>query len=201
MTKNAMARLKRRTRSQHPDTPSLVELLNSNGNISEWFANETAKSARAGDTDAAREILEDFVGAINQRSERMWPQIGPPIHWAYARYLADAFQSILEGKDAKLALGVKNSKPGRRPGKTTHNAEALAAAYWYLIRRGFKPERANLELQKRTGADRRTIQIASKKKGNAALGLPGLIDDETLKVMFKPYAAQIHRILTAAGID
>jgi hypothetical protein len=187
------------SRSKGSEDAELVEFLRSNGNLSEWFAVQTAKLARSGNTDAARDILKDFVGAIDERSEKMWPGLGPPIHWAYARYLADAFKSILDGKDAALALGVKSSKAGRRAGKATHNLEALAAAYWFLVRRGLNPERANLELHERTGADRRTIQRAATTGGHKAFKYSQLIDDEVLKTVFKPYAAAIEQILAAAS--
>lgn len=124
-------------------------------------AKRMAQAARDGDTDAAREILEDFVGAMADRSDRVWESIGPPVHWVYARYIADAFEKILSGADPALALGIKNSKPGRRKGKTTHNEDALAAAFNLLIINGLKPKQAKLALKARTGADVRTIEKAN----------------------------------------
>jgi hypothetical protein len=50
--------------------PDFVEYVKQGGDINEWFAKEGEAAARAGDTEAAREILRDFVWAIDQRSER-----------------------------------------------------------------------------------------------------------------------------------
>jgi len=63
----------------------------------ERMAEIAAEKARAGDTEAAREILSDFVAAIDRWSARAWRG---PVSWAYARYIADAFQQIVDGKDA-----------------------------------------------------------------------------------------------------
>lgn len=161
------------------------------------YVRQNVEAARAGDEGAARAILSDFVGAVDARSERAWPTLSAPIDWAYARFLADAFQRILNGADAAVALGVKNSRAGRRTGTRTHDREALAAAYWLIRRKGIAPERAAGLLGKRTGADRRTIQRASVENGNAAYRHPKLIPDDDLKAVAKPYAAAIAAILAA----
>lgn len=182
-------------------------------NINARIAEGTADKARAGDTDAALEILREFVAAVDQSDEQTWHG---PVQWAYARYLADAFEKIIRAAmrssswqqvkwsdadsgpaqaDANLALGIKSSKSGRRVGTKFHNQEALAAAYWHLIRKGWRPERASSALSERTGANRRTIQKASVANGNDAFKDSRLISDESLKVLFAPYAAVIKAIL------
>jgi len=168
--------------------------------INDRYSRETAVAARAGDTDAAREILSDFAAEIDRWSENTWRG---PLPWHHVRYLADSLYKIAEEKNAKpdhasKALGLIAKKSGRRRGaKRTHNTEALAAAYWFLIRRGYRPERAIAQLAKRTGADRTTIQRARVADGNGAYGDPTLVSDEELKAILKPYAAAIAAILTA----
>jgi len=161
------------------------------------YANAAVAAARGGDTDAAREILSDFAAAIDRYSERTWRGSIP---WAYVRYIADAFKRVLSGepKNAGHALGIKTRAPGRRAGKTRqHNEEALAAAYWFLVRRGYRPETANKLLSEATGAVRRTIQKAAMNEGNLCFGDRDKIDDEDLKDVMKPYAVQIEIILAA----
>lgn len=191
------------------DPADTVEYLRRQGSLSLWFASVTARKAREGDTQAAREILEDFVFAIDARREQDWPRLGPPIHWAYARYLADAFAKVLAGADARLALGVKSSKPGRRVGaKTTHDLEGLAAAFNLLLLRGFERKQAKLCLKEKTGANARTIEKADKQ--HVAYGCflrdaqrPATSAEdrdfaaETMKVGAKRYAAEISAILAA----
>lgn len=197
---------------------SFVEYLREHGgNIGKVMARLTAEKARTGDTDAAFSILRDFVGAIDQYDEGTWSGLrSAPIHWEYVRYIADAFERVIRaamrsptwrGKtwsdvetgeaqaDANLALGIKSSKPGRRKGAKTYETEALAALYWYLVRRGFKPERANKLLRERIGCDRKTIQDASIEGGNKAYRYPELIEDESLKVVFEPYALHAKAII------
>lgn len=152
------------------------------------------RAARAGDTNAARAILRDFVGAIRQHTPCTWRG---PIHLDYARYIADAFGQILEGNDAALALGTKISKSGRRKGVKTYDDEALAAAYWYLIRCRYSPEEANLRLRARLGADRRTVQRIAANLRYKAFSVPDLIDDDLLKQATGRYAAFIDQILAA----
>jgi hypothetical protein len=166
--------------------------------INSIYASETVAQAKARDPEAAREVLADFVGAINQYSMRTW---SGPIEWQYARYVADCFAQILAGKDATRALNLTRKKgkgTGRLKGKTrTRDKEALGASWWFLIRQGLKPETATKRLSQETGADRRTIQRAAKEDGNYAYKWPQLVDDEALKAVVKPYAAIIARILAA----
>jgi hypothetical protein len=192
-----------------PKLPELTEYIDQGGNINVWFAMATSVKATAGDTSAARDILEDFVFAIDARSEKMWPQIGPPIHWAYARYLADAFAKILNGTDAAVALGVKNSKPGRRSGtRVTHDLEGLAAAFNLLLLNGLKPKQAKLSLKEKTGAAVRTIEKANDayvaygyylrdaRRPNVSES-HGDFAAEIMKSGARGYAAQIESILAA----
>lgn len=147
------------------------------------MAKRTAQKARDGDTHAAYQILKDFVGAMDQYDEHTWQGLrSAPIHWAYAQYLADAFEKLLrtamrskewEGSkwsdfsegdaqsDANLALGIKSSKPGRRKGATTYDEKALAAALNLLIINGLKPKQAKLALKGMLGVDVRTVEKAN----------------------------------------
>ncbi len=138
--------------------------------------------ARNGNTDAAREILEDFVRSVRRHSKRSWPG---PVHRAYARYLADALADILDGSrpDAAIALGIKTSRAGRRKGAATHNSQALAAGFWLLRRYGLKTEECNSKLQSLTGADRTTIQDAKKAKFTVAMNNPDIMPDHRLKAI------------------
>jgi hypothetical protein len=187
----------------------LSEHLDAGGDLNEWFARDTAQRARNGDTEAAQSILKDFVEAMDARSEKMWPQLGPPIHWVYARYLADAFKLILQGKekDAALALGIKSSKPGRRRNTgAKHNLEALAAAYNVLLLNGLEPKQAKLHLKEQTGSSVRTIEKANQDHVTYRTYLSAARHLETpsgdrdlasgiIKVGAAPYAAALERIL------
>ena len=148
--------------------------------------------ARRGQISASREILEEFVGVVDKCDGKSW---SGPIHWFDARFLADAFSRLLEGEDPAISLGVKTSDPGRRPGQTTHDESAMAAAYCFLRRRGIKAERANGLLGERTGANRRYIQKAVA--ANQRFKDPDLFSDDDLKVFLDPYAAIIESILAA----
>lgn len=167
-------------------------ILNGKTDLNERYCQLIAERAAQGDCEAAREILDDFIGAISQYSERSWHGA---IYYCYAKYLADCFQQILSGKEPALALNLKSSKAGRRKGVKTHNYEALAAAFNLLVRNGFPPEKAKAELRKAIGVDRTTIDRARKE--NWHFRFPKWIEDEILKVAAKPYAAIISKILTA----
>lgn len=211
---------KERAKDSRAASDAFAEVLRPyGGDINKFLADRTAKRARDGDTYAAMDILRDFVGAIDQYNERTWSGLrSAPIHWEYVRYIADAFEKIVRAAmrsrtwigtkwndvesgeaqpDANLALGITTSKPGRRKGTRTHDQEALAAAYWFLIRRGWQPEAAIGQMSAYIGADRTTIQRASRAEGNIAYKYPQLICDESLKVAMKPYAAKITAILAA----
>lgn len=197
---------------EHPqeETPSsegantgFVEYVQSGGNINDWFADATTKAAEAGDNEAAREILTDFVGAIAQWSERTWRG---PIHWAYARYIAEAFQKILDGEDPSRALGIKRIRKGRRPGTKTYDEEGLAAGLSLLILNGFSATQAKELLHDRIGADIRTIEKAAASDFVSRIYRDSALNPQTgeserefavqvLKKAVEPYAAEIESIL------
>lgn len=153
---------------------------------------DTSEKARNGDRDAAKEILQEFVLSIDDQGKG-----SANIHWEYMRYLADAFQKIIEGSDAADALGIRNNKPGpRKHSKTTHDKKALGAVYWFLLRSGFKPEKANSALVSKTRADRRTIQRAKDAGAKEGYQYPSLIPDDLLRDHCKPYVATLEEILT-----
>jgi hypothetical protein len=132
--------------------------------ISEWTAADTVRLARAGNTEAARDILREFAVAAALTSEQDWPS---QIQWAFVQYIAQGFRDIVEQNvDADRALGLKEPKAGRPPGTQTHNHVALAAAYWLMVRRGLRPEQANEQIRSSTGADRTTVQAAAKDCSN-----------------------------------
>jgi hypothetical protein len=138
------------------------------------------EEARRGNTEAAIDILREFVDTVELSSNR-----DVPIPWHSARYLADAFRKIIDhDMDAALALGIRTDKAGRPRGMKMHNEVELAAAYCLLVRRGFKPEEANKLVGKETGADRRTVQRATK--ACSTFGDRSLIDDEVLKSILRP---------------
>ena len=145
-----------------------------------------------------REILEDFVRSVRQHSKRSW--CGPN-HYVYARYLADALQRILDGNDASIALGVKNSRPGRRKGSVTHSAKALAAAFWLLHRKGFPTEKCNELLWRLTGADRTTVQNSRETPNTKAFNRPDLVTERELKsiVAKEAYGKALLKLLRGSG--
>jgi hypothetical protein len=118
---------------------------------------KTVKAARRGDHQAAKTILKDFAGAIGQFNARTWRG---PVHWAFAEYIADAFKAMLAGEEAAKALGIKKATRGREKGGVTFDKSELGAAYWLLLRKGYRSEDAIEFIQEFCGADRRTIQRA-----------------------------------------
>jgi hypothetical protein len=76
-----------------------------------------------------------------------------------------------------------------------HHEEALAAAYFLLLRHEFTPERANQLLSAELGADQRTIARAAAAHPTFADST--LLSDETLKATLKPYRAEVEAILAA----
>lgn len=163
--------------------------------------------ALGGNTESAAAILRDFVGSINERNERIWPNIGPPIEWAYARYLADAFQKILDGTDANRALGIKIPRGGRRPGTGRLDEEALAAAFNLLLLRGVPKAEARRALAEAVKCDKSMIGKADKKHASFAYFRESLTaassEASEAKAMFsqviesaaEPYRAHVEGIL------
>jgi hypothetical protein len=77
----------------------------------------------------------------------------------------------------------------------THHDEALAAAYFLLLRRDFTPERANQLLSARLGTDPGTIAHAAA--AYPAFADSALLDDDTLRATSQLYGPQIEAILAA----
>jgi hypothetical protein len=77
----------------------------------------------------------------------------------------------------------------------THHEEALAAAYFLLLRHEFTPERANQLLGATLHADQQTIARAAA--AYPAFADSALLSDDTLKATLKPYRAQVEAILSA----
>lgn len=157
-----------------------------------FYAEQAVRRAIDGDTQAARDILGDFVGAILARSERTWQG---PIIYVYARYLSDAFQKILDGVPSDIALGVKTQEPGRRPEKRTHERlEAIAAGWEILHRNGLTKRQATDSLEAH-GVSRRSIQRA--REAHPWMDQPTLYSNDLLAVAVGPIAPTIQRILGA----
>ena len=163
------------------------------------MCNDKVEQARAGNTDAAREILEDFVRSVRRHSKRSW--CGPN-HYVYARYLADALQRTLDGDDdARIALGIKSSRPGRPKGSVDRDPKALAAAFWLLQRKGYATEECTERIGELTDADRTTVQSAREARYTKAFNRPDLMPDLKLKsiVAKQPYGKALLKLLREAG--
>jgi hypothetical protein len=128
--------------------------------------------ATGGDIEVARDILGEVAETLD---------LSVPIPRDYAQYIAGAFRRILGGTDAALALGIRTKQAGRPRGRVTHNAVALAAAYWLLVRSGRRPGHANDLVANETGADRRTIQRAAR--ACSSFQDRELFDEKTLRAI------------------
>lgn len=76
-----------------------------------------------------------------------------------------------------------------------HHEEALAAAYFLLLRHEFTPERANQLLSTELGTDQGAIARAAAAYPSFADA--ALLDDDTLKAALKPYTAEVEAILAS----
>lgn len=123
-------------------------------------AKESAQRASAGDTEAARAVLEAFAFAVECESEKSW---NGRVKFSHADYVARAIRRILRGEDAALALGIKTSNAGRRPGTVVHDPEAIAAVYYLLRRGGYSDEMAKSTMKDRIGASDGTIRAAKRQ--------------------------------------
>jgi hypothetical protein len=141
---------------------------------------DKVEQARNGNIEAAKTIIDDFVRSVRQHSKRSWCG---PIHYVYARYLAEALQRVMDGDDARVALGVKSARPGRRQGSVIHDPKALAAGYWLLIRKGLAPEKSIELIGALTEADRTTVQSARASRHTKAFNRPNLVSDHVLKTI------------------
>jgi hypothetical protein len=168
------------------------------GDIHKLFANLDVREARAGNSDAARDILEAFADAVDHYSEQSWEELNKgPQYFVQARYLADCFRQILADVEPRKALNL--TKPATRPkGSTLLDRDALAAMFWYFVRGvpGKEPitkTKAKELIADQMGVDERTIARAAAEY--ESYEHPGLIEDEILKVAFKPYADRAGKII------
>lgn len=96
------------------------------------YTDDLIRRAKSGDTAAAKEILEGFVGAVEEntdcqgRPHRLPSGGGTPIHESTIRYLAECFQKILDDVSADKALHVKPGKGGA-PKKPRQRELTIAA--------------------------------------------------------------------------
>ncbi|MDA0983513.1 MAG: hypothetical protein O3A06_10870 [Proteobacteria bacterium] len=124
------------------------------------------RRAQAGDVQAARAILDDFVGAVRQNTDRRGGPhrkpsgIGTQIDERAIRYLAECFKKILDGVSADKALGVKPGESGRpkMSGKRARDLD-VATEVAGLIRSGKKPTIAY-----QTVAERRHLENSGVRK-------------------------------------
>lgn len=167
-----------------------------NNKVMQDYWESLIASARNGDVDDAREVLQDFCEAVEnvttlKQSRQVWTG---PIPLEVAIYLAESFRAILKGSNPEKALNLVGKTKGRRKGKTiTHDLDAIAAAHALLMRSGLRSEQAKSELSKDLGVDRSTVDRA--RKGCEAYKHQDVINDEILKVAAKPYAKRIGAIL------
>ncbi len=154
------------------------------------YAELDAKRARAGDIEAARSILDEFIGMFYAGNGSL-----AGVHFHHARYLAEAFQRIIDGEQADTALGVKNSAPGRRQSdRTEQEKDAIAAGVELLCRNGLSRSQAISALE---------VEGFSKSKIQRALKDNKWTADEdldSLKVIAKPIASKIRKIVDATRI-
>jgi hypothetical protein len=110
-------------------------------------------------------------------------------------------QHILDGEDASIALGIKNSRPGRRKGSVTHKPKALAAAFWLLNRHGLPVEKCNELIKRLTGADRTTIQSSREAPNTKAFNRPDLVTEHALKAIVakQAYGKALLKLLRGNG--
>lgn len=120
----------------------------------------TATLAREGSTEAARDILREFAEAVQLSSKGAQ---AVPIPRVCAEFLAESFRQILnDDADAEHALCLRARKAGRPRGSGSKDRDPLrlGAAYWLLVRRGNRPEKAIELIHEATSADRTTVQDA-----------------------------------------
>jgi len=151
---------------------------------------ETVNRARAGDEVAARKILIGFYVTLMRCPLPDWSKA---LECDYAIYLAEAIEKILDGTSADIALGTKNSRPGRRPSEATEKKEeAIAAAVAILRRQGRKKKEAIDMLEGIGDIPRRNIYRAIK---NNKWAFDADRSDSLLKTVAHPFAPIISEIL------
>jgi hypothetical protein len=164
--------------------------------VNEAFWAAMVEQAGRGNVEAARDVLTTFAETVEQVRlfNSPWQHWSGPIPWAAADYLATGFRAILNGADHAKALNLVAPKRGRHKMKVvTHDQEALAASFFFLRRKKFKPEQINAELREELGADRATIYRARREY--RGFENRRRFKDEHLKVSLAPYAAHVRRIL------
>ena len=122
---------------------------------------ETVRQAREGNTEAAAEVLSEFVATVDRLNEKTWPGTIP---WPYLRFVADKLCTILKSDPvaAALTLGISTGKPDRPAGSTKHKHIAVASFYFLLVRAGMAPKAAKSLLHESIGAREDVIEEAAK---------------------------------------
>ncbi|GEM_PF-2349180 len=178
-----------RAKAPDPLETSVKDWVKLGNSANDWYSANTADRARNRDPEAARDILESFVAAVDTRSPGTW---SGPIPFDDAKFLADCFREILTSRKPLKELHLTNAHPGRTPGKSrTHNWKALGAAISYLKRhcgRGVVNQ-----LSREAGVSAHEIRQCEKQLADPAQILGW--DDNSLLTMSRGYRPAIERVL------
>ena len=125
----------------------------------EWLA-ETVKRAGDGDTEAATEVLSEFIATVERHNEKTWPGAIP---WPCAQFVAEKLRAVLKGdpSDAAVNLGIKR-RAGRPTGGAKYKHIAVAGYYFLLVRAGVAPNAAKSLMNASIGASDDVIEEAVK---------------------------------------
>jgi hypothetical protein len=122
---------------------------------------ETVKQAEQGNTQAATEVLAEFIAIVDRHTEKTW--LGA-IPWPCARFVADKLRSVLKRDplDAAVNLGIRSSRPAKA-GVPQYKDIAVAGFYFLLVRAGVAPKAAKALISASIGASDDVIEDAAKQ--------------------------------------
>ena len=122
---------------------------------------ETVKQAREGNTEASKEVLSEFLAAVDWHNEKTWLGRVP---WPYVRFVADKLHAVLKGDPtvAAVNLGIKSGRPGRPAGSEKYPHLAVAAFYFLLVRAAVAPKAVKSLMKESIGASDDVIEEAAK---------------------------------------
>ena len=123
---------------------------------------DTVKQAEQGNTQAATEVLAEFITIVDRHNEKTW--LGA-IPWPCARFVADKLRSVLKRDpvDAAVNLGIRSSRPARTAGVPHYQDIAVAGFYFLLVRAGVAPKAAKALMTASIGASDDVIEDAAKQ--------------------------------------
>ena len=124
---------------------------------------ETVRQAEKGNTEAATEVLSEFIATVDRHKEKTWP--GGALAWPCARFVADKLRAVLKGDpiNAAVNLGIKSSRAGSSAGSAKYKHIALAGFYFLLVRAGVAPRAAKSLVNASIGASDDVIEEAVKQ--------------------------------------